>query len=57
MLMAFAQLVSHIDPDIFVGYEIQLSSLGYIIERGYALSTRSPSSHCIHACTHLSPCA
>jgi DNA polymerase elongation subunit (family B) len=41
MLLAFAQLVSQIDPDIMVGYEVQMSSLGYIIERGYALSTLS----------------
>jgi DNA polymerase elongation subunit (family B) len=39
MLLAFAQLVSQIDPDILVGYEVQMSSLGYLIERGYALRT------------------
>lgn len=46
MLLAFAQLVSQIDPDILVGYEVQMASLGFIIERGYALSAFLLSPSC-----------
>jgi DNA polymerase elongation subunit (family B) len=37
LLDAFVQLVHQIDPDIVLGWEIQKSSLGFIVERGYFL--------------------
>jgi len=34
-------MVRSIDPDIIVGYEMQNSSLGYLIERGNVLSKKN----------------
>lgn len=37
------KLVALWDPDIFAGYEIELSSWGYLIHRGYAIDINMPS--------------
>lgn len=37
MLLAFAEYVREIDPDFCIGYEVQLLSWGYLIERGAVL--------------------
>lgn len=37
LLLAFVNTISTIDPDIIIGYEIQKSSLGYLISRGNQL--------------------
>jgi hypothetical protein len=43
LFQAFIQLVRKHDPDILVGFEVQMASLGYLIERANALSNeRSP---------------
>lgn len=33
MLKAFVLLIRKYDPDILIGYEVQMSSIGYMIER------------------------
>jgi DNA polymerase elongation subunit (family B) len=37
LLEAFIKMVMNNDIDIFVGYEIQMNSLGYLIERAQTL--------------------
>ncbi|XP_057670686.1 DNA polymerase zeta catalytic subunit isoform X2 [Diorhabda carinulata] len=39
LIKEFLKLVVYWDPDIFAGYEIELLSWGYLIERGYVLNT------------------
>lgn len=38
LLKGFIQLIRTYDPDIIIGYEIQMQSLGFIIERANFLS-------------------
>lgn len=38
LLMELVQLIRFWDPDIFAGYEIELSSWGYIIQRSHAIN-------------------
>eukprot|EP00727_Mastigamoeba_balamuthi_P004330 m51a1_g13896 dna polymerase zeta catalytic subunit, putative (2076) ;mRNA; f:718412-728650 len=37
LLKRFVQLVLNLDPDILVGYEVQMASVGYLSERGSQL--------------------
>ena len=38
-----AQVVRRLDPDVIVGYEVQNSSLGYLLARGHVLGVRNPN--------------
>lgn len=38
MINEFLNMVQEWDPDIFIGYEIEMLSWGYLIERGYILN-------------------
>ena len=38
-----AQVVRRLDPDVIVGYEVQNSSLGYLLARGQVLGVRDPN--------------
>lgn len=42
LLIKFISLISEWDPDIFVGYEIEMNSWGYLIERGNVLEINMP---------------
>lgn len=42
LLMQFVKLIAKYDPDIFAGYEIELASWGYIMQRGAALGINLP---------------
>lgn len=42
LLTKFLSLISEWDPDIFLGYEIEMSSWGYIIDRGFVLEMNMP---------------
>lgn len=42
MLTKFVTLISEWDPDIFLGYEIEMNSWGYLIERGFVLEINMP---------------
>uniref|UniRef100_A0A1B0DQ16 DNA polymerase n=1 Tax=Phlebotomus papatasi TaxID=29031 RepID=A0A1B0DQ16_PHLPP len=44
LLEKLVELIKYWDPDILLGYEIELSSWGYIIERGYVLGINLPNS-------------
>ncbi|KAF6205856.1 hypothetical protein GE061_020030 [Apolygus lucorum] len=37
MYSKFISIIHHHDPDIFAGYEIEMSSWGYLIHRGYVI--------------------
>lgn len=43
LLIELIKLVAVWDPDIFAGYEIEMSSWGYVIQRGYAIDINMPS--------------
>lgn len=43
LLIELLKLVAFWDPDIFAGYEIEMSSWGYVIQRGYAIDINMPS--------------
>lgn len=42
LLIELIKLIGVWDPDIFAGYEIEMSSWGYIIQRGYAIDINMP---------------
>lgn len=43
LLLELIKLIAVWDPDIFTGYEIEMSSWGYVIQRGYAIDINMPS--------------
>lgn len=43
LLLELIKLIAIWDPDIFAGYEIEMASWGYVIQRGYALNINMPS--------------
>ncbi|XP_037034601.1 DNA polymerase zeta catalytic subunit isoform X2 [Bradysia coprophila] len=43
LLFELLKLIALWDPDIFAGYEIEMSSWGYVIQRGYAIDINMPS--------------
>lgn len=54
LINRFVQLVQEWDPDIFIGYEIEMLSWGYLINRGFALGfnlpvllSRTPAIKCV----------
>ena len=44
MIDAFVNFIKKVDPDVLVGYEIQMASWGYLIERGYMLNSNLQAS-------------
>lgn len=42
LISEFVKFVQKCDPDILTGYEIEMASWGYLIGRGYTLSTNLP---------------
>jgi len=45
LMRAFVKLIKEFDPDIIVGYEIQLFSLGLLVERAQVLDILSFIQH------------
>lgn len=43
LLIELLKLIALWDPDIFAGYEIEMSSWGYVIQRGYAIDINMPA--------------
>lgn len=43
LLLELIKLIAVWDPDIFAGYEIEMSSWGYVIQRGYAIDINMPA--------------
>lgn len=43
LLLALVQLVGKWDPDIFAGYEIEMASWGYVLQRGQMLNINLPA--------------
>ncbi|XP_055679121.1 DNA polymerase zeta catalytic subunit [Lutzomyia longipalpis] len=44
LLEKLVDLIKYWDPDILLGYEIEMHSWGYIIERGYVLGVNLPNA-------------
>jgi DNA polymerase zeta len=42
LLSAFVEAVRSLDPDILVGFEVQQSSLGFLVERASTLQLAEP---------------
>ncbi len=43
LLYELLKLIALWDPDIFAGYEIEMASWGYVIQRGYAIDINMPA--------------
>lgn len=43
LLLELIKLIALWDPDIFAGYEIEMASWGYVIQRGYAIDINMSS--------------
>lgn len=43
LLLALVQLIGKWDPDIFAGYEIEMASWGYVLQRGQTLNINLPA--------------
>lgn len=43
LMLALVQLIGKWDPDIFAGYEIEMASWGYVLQRGQTLNINLPA--------------
>jgi len=45
LITAFATMFQQLDPDIILGYEIHMNSIGYLLERATVLGLYIEASH------------